>query len=151
GKPMNKGSSAAEYDAGAQFVGIFAAFDFVGHDFEDFLHARLYNLSQYALLNLLGWTSGNTRHHNNLLFLDQRREGQAMLMLEFDGLLLEHTQSDADVVGHLLSGYGNHSRVADGTVVEDGDVGGAAADVDQNDASLFLFVVEYSIRRRQRL
>src|SRR6185312_11561306 len=56
-----------------------------------------------------------------------------------------------DVVGHLVAGDGDHRGVADGTVGEHGDVGGAAADVHQADAEVLLVLVQHRVAGRQLL
>ena len=49
----------------------------------------------------------------------------------------------ADVVADDVAAEGNHRRVADDAVLEDRDVGGAAADVDQRHARFFFFVRQH--------
>ena len=57
----------------------------------------------------------------------------------------EDAEALAEVVGDLVAGDGDDGGVADRLVLEDGDVGRAAADVDERDADLLLVVVEHGV------
>ena len=63
--------------------------------------------------------------------------GHAVAQLDFFGIGRRRAQHGRDVVGDLVAGDRQHRGVTDRAAGEDGDVGGAAADIDQHDAQLF--------------
>ena len=72
-------------------------------------------------------------------------------MLDLLGLVRRRAQAEGDVAGQLVAADRDDAGVRDGAVGEDGDVGGAAADVDQRDAQLLLVVLQHRLARGQRL
>src|SRR5262249_31871462 len=52
-------------------------------------------------------------------------------------------QADGNVVGEVIATDRDHARVPDTAAFENGDVGGAATDVDQGDAEVFLVFREH--------
>ena len=57
-------------------------------------------------------------------------------------MLLEDPAALLDVVGDGVAAERNHGRVADDALLENGNVGGAAADVDERHAGLLLFFAQ---------
>ena len=70
-------------------------------------------------------------------------EGRTKLVLERFGVLLEDAAALFDVVGDGVAAKRNDGGVADDAFLEDGDIGGAATDVNQGHAGLFFFVAQH--------
>jgi len=60
-------------------------------------------------------------------------------------------QHDRQIVGHVASAEGDDSGMANAAFVKKGDVAGAAADVNQDHAELFLILTEHRIAGGERL
>ena len=86
-----------------------------------------------------------------LVLADQGRQAAAVLLLDLLRLGHGGPQADGDVVGQVVAAQGEHRGVLDGPVGEDGDVGGAAADVHQADAQFLLVGGEHRLGRGQLL
>ena len=78
-------------------------------------------------------------------------DGASVLELQLLGLLDGRAQPDGQIVGDRVAAEADHRGVADGAVEEDGDVGRAAADVEEQHAERLLVLVEDRLGRGQRL
>ncbi|KAG1240683.1 hypothetical protein G6F68_017422 [Rhizopus microsporus] len=103
-----------------------------------FFHARLDHGAERLALDLTRAAGAQARHFHGLVRAGQHLLGHAGAQLEFFGIRRRRAQHGRDVVGDLVAGDRQHRRVADRAAGEDGDIGRAAADVDQHDAEFFL-------------
>src|SRR5690606_9417852 len=88
-------------------------------------------------------------HHLVLLVLSGQRATEAGLQ-QF-GLVAQDGAAHLDVVGDDIATEGDHRRVADDVVAEDGDVGGASTDVHEHHTGLLFLSAQYGIGAGQGL
>jgi hypothetical protein len=74
-----------------------------------------------------------------------------VLLLEPLGVRDRSTQADREVVGEVISSGREHRRVPDRSLLEDREVGRAAADVDQGDAQVLLVLGQDRLGDRELL
>ena len=91
------------------------------------------------------------RHVDGLVLGHERGERAAVALLELLGVGRRRAQPDRDVVGDVIAAERDDRGVPDGAVAEERDVGGAAADVDEEDAQLLLLGGQHRLRRGERL
>ena len=118
---------------------------------EDLLDARLDDLRQHLARELARLAPADGRDVDRLLGADQRRQRAAVAPLEVLGVGHGRAQPDRHVVGDVIAPQRQDRRVPDGAVAEERHVGGAAADVDEDDAQLLLVGEEHRLGRGQRL
>src|SRR3990172_6748072 len=90
-------------------------------------------------------------HVDGLVPPAQRRERAAVALLQLLGVPGRRAQPHRDVVGDVVAAQREDPRVPDGAVPEERHVGGAAAQVDQQDPQLLLLGRDDSLRGSQRL
>ena len=83
--------------------------------------------------------------------IDERLVRAAVPLLQPLGVGLRDAEAVHDVVGHVAAAERDRAEVADLPLVEDGDVRGAGAHLDERDAELLLVLGEHGERARQRL
>ena len=88
---------------------------------------------------------------HRLVVADHRRQRAAPLPLQLLGLGDRHAQADRDVVGEVVAADRHHRRVPQAAALEDGEVGRAAADVDQRHAELLLVGGQHGFARGELL
>jgi hypothetical protein len=90
-------------------------------------------------------------HGDHVVAPEVARRGHAELLLDALGLVERRPQPHGDVVGDVVAPEPQHRRVLDRAVGEDGEVGGAAADVDETHAEVALIVGQRGLRRGEGL
>src|SRR5262249_24814344 len=125
--------------------------DLFPHVLEDLLDARADDVDEDLALQDARLAAADRGHLDGLLGRDQRRQRAAVALLDLLGGVGGRAHPDRDVVGDVVAAEREDAGRHDRALGEDGDVGGAAADVDDGDAELLLVVVEDRLRRRQRL
>ena len=80
-----------------------------------------------------------------------RRERAPRATLHALGVGHRRPQADGDVVGEVLATDGDHARVPEAAPLEDREIGGAAADVDERHAEFALVGREHGLGRRDLL
>jgi hypothetical protein len=110
---------------------------------QQLLVARLDHLGQGLARELARRPLADARHLDVLVDA-LGRQGAGVADLDVLGVLGRRAQGHGDVVGDLIAGDGDDG-VADGAIGEHGEVGGAAADVDQADAELLLVLAEHRV------
>src|SRR5690606_7092748 len=123
----------------------------VADDLEDLLEPRLDDLRQRALPDALVGPPADAGDRDLVVLPYEVHHRHAELPLEPLGLVVEDAEALADVVGDLRAGDGDDGGVPDRAVLEHGDVGRPAADVDQRHAHLALVAVEDGVGGGQRL
>lgn len=118
---------------------------------EELVVTWLHHLGQGLARQLARWAIAHARHLDGLASASKFGQGTGVADLDFFGVLGRGTQGHGDVVGHLVASNRDDRRVADGTLGEDGDVGGAATDVHQAHAQLFFIIGQYRVGRSQLL
>ena len=83
--------------------------------------------------------------------IDQRLVRAAVLLLQPLGVRLRDAESVHDVARDVVAAERDRAEMADLPLVEDGEVGGAGAHLDERDAELLLVLGEHGERARQRL
>ena len=78
-------------------------------------------------------------------------ERAAALALDFLGVRHRRAQADGDVVGEVIAADADDRRVPQAAALVDRDVGGAAADIHQRDAELFLVLRQHRLAGGQLL
>ncbi len=151
GRARDQRAAAGEHDARRQVAAVAGPLDLDGDELQDLLQPGLDDLGQRRLADRLVGPAADAGDLDLLVLVDHVDERHAVLALEPLGLVVQDAEPLAQVVGDLVAGDGHDGRVADRLVLEDGDVGRAAADVDEHDADLLLVVVQDGVARRQRL
>ena len=149
GGAVEQRSAAGEDKAGVErlFVARFA--DLVPHQMEDLFGARLKDVGQDAPRHDPRPPAADAGHLDGLVFLDHRRERAAAAPLDLLGFRNRRAQADGDVVGEVIATDGDDGGVPHAAALEDGEVGGSAADVEQRDAQLFLVRGQHRLGRRE--
>jgi hypothetical protein len=122
-----------------------------GDEGEDLLDARLDDLREHLARELAGLAAADRRHVHGLLRGHERRERAAVALLHVLGVGHGRAQADRDVVRHVVAAERQDRGVPDGAVAIEGDVRGAAPDVDDEDAELLLVRVQHGLRRGEPL
>src|SRR2546426_5433728 len=109
---------------------------------ENLLDARLDDLRQDLARELARLAPAHRRHVHRLLRGHERGERAAVALLERLRVGHRRAQADRHVVADVIAAQGQDRRVPHGAVAQEGEIGGAAADVDDDDAQLFFVGVE---------
>ena len=109
------------------------------------------DLGQPAPGHLLRPHVGAPHQGHHLLGQDLGGVAVAVAALEQLGLVLVAAKPSGQVVGDVLAPHREHHHPADGPGPEDGDVGGAGADIHDRHPALQLHVPEHPLGRGQRL
>ena len=81
-----------------------------------------------------GFRSADARHLHRVVFVHHARQRAAALALDLFRVGDGRPQSNRDVVGEMVAADVDDGGVPEAAALVDGDVGGAAADVDERDA-----------------
>ena len=98
-----------------------------------------------------GLAPADARHLDDLVLADHLRGRTTKAALDGLRLVLRRAQPHGDVVREVLAADGDDRGVLDGAAVEDGDVRGAAADVDEGDPQLLLVLGQHAQGRGELL
>ena len=79
------------------------------------------------------------------------RQRAGISNLDLLRMLRRRPQCHGNIVGHLITGNGNDSRVPDRAVGEDRDIRCTAADIDQANTQIALIFGDHGVTRRQLL
>ena len=149
GGPGDQRAAAREDHARREVTAVAAPLDLDRDELQDLFHARLDDARERALRDGFLGPPADPGNLDLLLRIDQADERGAELALQRLGLIVEHAQALADVVGDFASRDADHGGVPDGLVLENRDVGRAAADVHEHDADFLFIVVQNSVRTRE--
>src|SRR5712664_3503450 len=151
GNPLHDRAPAGDDHARRQRLFESRAPHLARHEAEDLLDARLDDLRQHLARELARLAPAHRGHVHRLLRGHQRGERAAVVLLERLGGGERRAQADRDVVADVIAAERQDRGVPDGAVAQQGQVGGAAADVDDEDAELLLVGIEDRLRRGDRL
>src|SRR5690606_3006855 len=98
------------------------------NELEDLLDARLEDLAEDLTAEDAGGAAPDAGDLDGVLAVDHGREAAAVLLLHALGLVGRGAQPDGDVRGQVVPTQRDDRGVDDRPLLEDGDVGGAAAD-----------------------
>ena len=145
-------AAAGKDQAGGDLRVEAGAFEFVAHQREQFLGARLDNFVEHARKN------GARRAVADAGDFDGRCprrasscQAQPWCALDFFGFGNGRAQSDGEIVGEMVAADGQGRRVAHHAAGENDQFGGAAADVQQAAAEFALVLREHGFGGGQRL
>ena len=149
GHAVEQRAAAGEHEAGVERLLVAGLADLVPHQMEDLFGARLQDVAQDAPRHDARPAAADAGHLDRLVLLDHRRQRAAAAPLDLLGLGNRRAQADGDVVGEVIAADGDHRGVPEAAALEDREVGGAAADVEQRDAELLLVRRQHRFGRRQ--
>ena len=92
---------------------------------------------------------GNGAGSFHLALIDRHHAAIALLHLFRN--LERQAQTDGHVTGELITGNRQYGGMPDAAILEDTDIGGAATDIGEDDAYLFLILCQHRFARSQRL
>src|SRR6185369_9347499 len=150
-RALHLGAAAREHDAGRDHLLEAAAPELLAHELIELLVTRLDDLGERLLRQSPRRPVADARHLDRLVGIGELRQRARVLDLDFLGVRQRRPKRHRDVVRHLVAGDRDHRRVLDGAAAEDGDIGRAAAHVDETDAELFLVVGQHRVARRELL
>src|SRR6266545_1833871 len=151
GDPLQDRRAAGDHDAGGRRIVEAGLREVPGDQREDLLDTRLHDLRQDLARELPRLAAAHGGHVDGLVLADQRGERTAVPLLQVLGVGVRRAQPDGDVVRDVVPAERQDGRVPDGAVAEQRGVGGATADVDQQDAELLLIGRQHGLGRGQRL
>jgi hypothetical protein len=151
GHALQYRATAGQNDARIERLLVAGAANLVPHEVEDLLRARLQDLREDSPRHHPRPAAAHARHVNRLVFLHHCRERASALALELLGVGNRHPEADRDVAGEMVAADADHRGVPQAAALVDGDVGGAAADVDQGDAQLLLVLRQHRLGRADLL
>ena len=109
---------------------------------EDLLGARLDDEGEVLLADLLGLPAAEARNDDEAVLEHLAGQSGTVAHLQFLGVLFQHRAAGHDVFREDVTTEGDHSRVADDVVLENGNVGCSTADVDERNARPLLVGVQ---------
>ena len=141
---LEQGTAAGQHDAADELLPVKARpADFPHHVVQDLLGARLDDQGEVLLADLLGLTAPQTGNDDQAVLEHLAGEGGTVVNLEFFGVVLHDGTAGLYVFGEDVTTEGNHGRVADDAVLENGNVRRSTANVNEGDARLLLVFVQH--------
>ena len=147
GQVFQQGPAAGEYDAGNQFLFVARILDLVIHMFNDLLHSCLYDAGQVLQADLFGRPAAQPRNGNNFIVPVLAGQGGAEFHFQLFGMFPDDGAALFHVFGDHITPKGDHSRMPDDAILEDGQVSGSTPDVDQHHTRLFFFFAQHRFSR----
>src|SRR3954469_20466928 len=144
-------AAAGEHDPGIQALLVAGGANFVPDQVKDFLGAGLKDFRQNPPRHHPRLAAADARHFHRLVFVDHSRQRAAALALDLSRARHRRPQADGDVVGEVVAADTDHGGVPQAAALVNGDVGGAAADVDERDAEFLLVLGEPRLARGELL
>ena len=135
--------ATGDHDARGELLDQPRGLDVAQHHLEDLLRALMDDVRQQRARDLAIALRPGARELDLLVVRHERLERRAVLLLESLGVGLRDADAVDDVAGDVHAAVPDGAQVADLPFVEDGDVGGACAKLDQRDAEFLLVVGEY--------
>ena len=144
-------TTTCEHDACYELVFCLRFLDFVVDEFENLLQTGLDDMSQVLERDFFRLASADARDGHHFVVAVFAGQGRTEFHLHLFGVMPDDGTACADVLGDDVAAKGNHGGVLDLLVFEDGDIGSAAADVDENHAGVLFLFVEDGLCRGDRL
>ena len=145
-----RGAAGEHHAGGKEFLEPGFAQHFL-HERKQLLDARLYHFGQRLARHHAGRSLADTGHLHHFVRVSQLAQRNAVADLDGFRIRRRRAQGHRNVIGDLVARDRDDRRVADRTMREDRDVGGAAADIDKAHAQVLLVLGEDRARRGQRL
>src|SRR6185437_4629181 len=117
----------------------------------NFLHPCLDHKGEVFYRDLLRLTAAQAGHAHNLILLVLFSQGRPEPYFQLFGNIAHHRAALADILGYAVSAEWDNSGMADDPLLENGHIGGAAANIHQYNAGLFFLITQHRLGRRQRL
>ena len=136
-------SAAGDHNAGRELLDQSRLFHLTQDDLEDLLRALVDDVCEQLARDLAIPLRAGARQADLLAMRHDRLVRRAVLLLEPLGVGLRHAQTMHDVGRDIESAVSDRTEVTDLALVEDGDVGGACAHLDQRDAEFLLVIREH--------
>src|SRR5262245_7258564 len=116
------------------------------HERKQLLRARLDHLGERLARHRARRALADPRDLDHVGGVGELAQRHAVARLDRLGLRRRRAQRHRDVVGDLVARDRDHGGMPDRAVREDGDIGGAAADVEQAHAEVFLVLRQHRAR-----
>src|SRR5512139_1247975 len=137
-QPFEDRAAAGDDDAGVERLVVAGAPDLVPQQVENLLGPRLEDFGQDPPGHHAGPPASHAGDLDRLVIVDHGRERTPVLALDLLRLGHRRPQTDGDVVGEMVPAHAHDGRVPQAAALEDGQIGGAAADVHQRHPELLL-------------
>src|SRR5438046_4415272 len=144
---VEDGTAAGQHDAGVEALLVAGPADFVPHQVEDLLGARLQDLGQDAARHHARLPAAHARNLHRLVFVDHARERAAAFALDLLRVGHRRPQTHGDVVREVIAADADHGGVPEAAALVDRDIGRAAADVADRGAELLLVLGQHGLAR----
>src|SRR3989454_107273 len=151
GHALHERGAAGDDDAGRRRVREPRAPELAGDERENLLDPRLDDLREDLARELAWLPAADGRHVHRLLRRHQRRQRAPVPLLHVLGGGRWRAEADRDVVRDVVAAERQDGRVPDRAVAEERDVSRSTADVHDDDAELFLVLVQDGVTGGQRL
>jgi hypothetical protein len=124
--------------------------DLPGHVIEELGRAGFDDLRDVSARDRAGALLADGGDLDDLVRVDVQRQGRPLFHLERLGDVRGDPQHEAEIAGDAPGAHGDRRAVADRAVLEDGHVGGVAADVAERHPELTVLLRQQRLRRRER-
>src|SRR5690606_38084753 len=151
GQVLELGPSAGQHNAGDQLLFISRTFNLVINMFNDLFHAGLNDVGQVPDGNLFRLPAAQTGDGYDLAVLVFVGQCGSEFELEQFRLVFHDHAPFADVFRYDIAPQRNDGGMPDDIIVENGNIGGAASDIDQYHARFLLLRTKNRFRRRKGL